>query len=157
MSAVVKQDFYPVPRIDECIDSLGEAAAYASSGCWQAEFEEIDYGRTLLKSHHGLYKFVRIHFGLNNAPGLFQWAISVMLSLVKRLFTLIYIDDIAVFLRSPKNRINHVKQVLSLLRYAEVTIKEIKCNFFTRTIDYLGYVTHLRHLEIAVHTTAAIK
>lgn len=147
--------------MDECIFSLGEAEVFstlnANSSYWQAEVKETNRNKTAFTSYHGLHRFVQMLSGLKNIPGTFQWAMEVIMSLVKWQSALVYLDDIVVFSRSLRNQINHVKQVLSILKDAGVTLKLMKCNFFTETIDYLGHVIRLRRLEIATHTTAAIK
>lgn len=56
----------------------------ANCGYWKLEVEEIDRDNTAFTSHHRLYRFVQMRFGLNNAPGLFQRDTEVILSLVIR-------------------------------------------------------------------------
>lgn len=63
-----------------------------------------------------------------------------ILSSVKRRFALVYLEDTVVFLRSPRDEINYVEQISSLLRDAGVILKLKNCSFFTGTIDYRGHV-----------------
>lgn len=72
-------------------------------------------------------------------------------------FTLVYLDDILVFLHSPHDHIVHMKQILSLLRVVEVSLKLRRRNFSTENIDCLGHVILSRRLETATHTRAATK
>lgn len=55
----------------------------ANSGYWQIEITEKDKNKTSVTSHHGLYRFVIMPFGLKNALGTFQRVIDVILSTVK--------------------------------------------------------------------------
>lgn len=45
-----KEDSYPIPRSNECMDSLGKAALFftldAKGGYWPVEFDEIDRDKT---------------------------------------------------------------------------------------------------------------
>ena len=70
--AVTVRDSYPLPRMDECIDSLGDATVFTTldcnSGYWQVEIAEEDRDKTTFASHCGLYRFLRMPFGLKNAP-----------------------------------------------------------------------------------------
>lgn len=69
----------------------------------------------------------------------------------------VYLDDILVSLHTPCYHIEHVKIVLSLLRGAMTPAKLTKCNFSTGKIDYIGHVIRHRQLEIATHTSDAMK
>lgn len=94
---------------------------------------------------------------LKNDPETFQRAMGAIRFLVKWQLIFVYPNNVVLFSRSPSNHINLIKQVLSLFQDARVTLKLKKCSFFTEITDYLGHVAHLRGLEIATHTTAAIK
>ena len=161
LNAITVRDSYPIPRMDECMDSLGTAKTFstldANSGYWQVEIDPKDRDKTAFTSHHGLYRFIRMPFGLKNAPATFQRAIDVILSSVKWQFALVYLDDIVIFSPKPEEHIEHVKKVLMLLQDAGVTIKLRKCFFFTDNIDYLGHVIRPGTLEIAPKATEAIK
>lgn len=64
--AVTKQRAYLIPRIDNCIDSLGVTTIFTgvdeNSEYWQAEMEKADRGERAITSHHGLYRFIRMSF-----------------------------------------------------------------------------------------------
>lgn len=96
-------------------------------------------------------------FGLKDAPETLQREMDITLSSVKRQFVLVYLNNINVFLRSPCDHINHVKQVWSPLQDAEGKLKLKNCNFCTGTIDYHDCAIRPRRLEIATHTMTALK
>lgn len=58
--------------MDECIDSLVKAAVLSTLGAnisdWHVEVEENDCNQTAFTSRRGVYRFVRMSFGLENAP-----------------------------------------------------------------------------------------
>jgi Reverse transcriptase (RNA-dependent DNA polymerase) len=72
LNAITVRDSYPLPRMDECIDSLGDARVFSTldcnSGYWQIPVNPGDREKTTFTSHEGLYKFLRMPFGLRNAP-----------------------------------------------------------------------------------------
>ena len=58
LNAVTIRDSYPIPRMDECIDSLGEATIFTTLDCnscyWQIPVAEADKEKTAFVSHTGL-------------------------------------------------------------------------------------------------------
>ena len=66
------KDSYPLPQIDETLDSLCGACYFSISdpvsGYWQVEVESADRLKTAFTTSHGLYEFDVMPFGLTNAP-----------------------------------------------------------------------------------------
>lgn len=105
-----------MPRMDEFINSLREAALFVTldvNSYWQVEMVETNRDKTALTSHHGLYHFVQMPFGLNDAPKTFQHAMDIILPPVKWQFALVSLDNIIVFSRSPCDHIEHEKRVVT--------------------------------------------
>ena len=69
---MTKREVYPLPRLEDCIDSLGEAKWFstldANCGYWQIEMDENDKPKTAFTAHCGTYRYTRMPFGLKNAP-----------------------------------------------------------------------------------------
>lgn len=82
---------------------------------------------------------------------------GVILLPVKWQYTLVNLDHIVLFSRFPIQHIVEVRQVLRLLRKAEVTMKLKMYSVFTNTIDSLGHAIQPRRLKIALHTIDVIK
>lgn len=82
LSGITKRKSYSAPRIDERIDFFKKAAVFfildASSEYWQVEVEQTVRDKAAFKSHHGLYRFMRLPFGLKNVPGMFPRAMGVV-------------------------------------------------------------------------------
>jgi len=98
LNVVTKKDSYPLPRTDECIDSLGEATIFSTLDCnagyWQVAIAPEDREKTAFVCHEGAYQYKRMLFGLTNAPATFQRALDIIFSGVKRQSCLIYLDDV---------------------------------------------------------------
>lgn len=152
---------YLILRMDECMDSLGISTIFTNfdnnSGYWHVEIRENDKDKTAFTWHHGLFSFIRMQLGLNNAPGTFRWVIAVILSQVKWQYALVYHDDAIVFSKSLEQHLDHVSTVLSLLKYAGVSLKMKKCLFFTDQVYYLGHIIRLGKLQVAAKTTEAVE
>lgn len=161
INTLIRRDSYRIPRLDKCIDLFAESSFFftldANNGYWHVKIEDKTNHRTAFKSHHGLYQFLRMPFGLNNTPGTFQRAIDVLLASVKCKIALVYLDDIVIFYKKLKKHVAHVKQVLMLLQKARVKLLLEKCRFFSDTIDYLRSIIRPCSLEGASHTTEKIR
>ena len=62
--AVPVRNSYPLPRMDECIDSLSDSTLFTTLDCnrgyWQVEIAGEDHDKTTLASHSCLYCFLRM-------------------------------------------------------------------------------------------------
>lgn len=112
---------------------------------------------TVFTSRHGLYRFIRMPFGLRNPPGTFQLAMDVILSAVKGQIAFLFLDDIIVFLKFLEEHTVHVRNLLTLPSNPSITLKLKKRRSFAVTIDYLGHAMRLRRLDIVPHTTNVIR
>jgi len=119
------KDAYPIPRMDECVDSLGDARVFSTLDCnagyWQIPVAEEDKHLTAFTCHTGAWQCVRLPFGLCNAPAMFQRAMDMILAGVKWQICLVYLDDVIDFSRSPEEHLQHLDEVLTLLGKAGVT------------------------------------
>jgi len=138
------KDIYPLPRMDDYLDSLGDATVFSTFDCnasyWQIPVAEEDRDKTTFTAHTGLLRFLRLPFGLVNAPASFQRALDIILSELRWKTCLFYLDDVIVFSRTAEDHIKHLREVLLLLEKAGVTCKPVKCNFFQREVEYLGHI-----------------
>ena len=118
LNALTIRDSYPIPRMDECIDALGEAVVFSTldcnSGYWQIPVAEEDKDKTAFISHFGLYRWLRMPFGLKNAPGTFQRAADIILASVKWQFVLVYLDGVIVYSKSIEEHFDHLYAVLRI-------------------------------------------
>jgi hypothetical protein len=101
LNAVTKNDSYALSRVDDCLDSLGEARYFttlnANCGYWQIDVNEDDREKTAFTCHQGLHQLKRMPFGLMTAPATFQREIDVILSSVRFQCALTYLDDIIIY------------------------------------------------------------
>lgn len=147
--------------MDKYLDSLGEAAIVskldACSRCWQGQIVKANRDKTAFTSHYSLLRFIRMRLGLRLTSGTFQRAVDVIILSERCQYALAYLDDIVVLPRASQVHIKHVRKVLALFCDAEVALKLKNCKFFTKIIDYLGYVVCPSRLEVSSHSTDAIR
>jgi hypothetical protein len=144
LNSVTRKDSYALPRMDDCIDSLGDSQYFstldANAGNWQISVAPEDRDKTAFTSHRGLYRFKRLPFGLATAPATFQRAIDVILSSVRFQCALTYLDDIILYSSSLEQHLVDLTKVLSLLREAGITLKLSMCSFCAEKVQYLGFI-----------------
>ena len=84
LNALTIRDSYPLPRMDDCIDSLGSATIFSTLDCnagyWQLPVAERDRQKTAFVCHSGLFQYIRMPFGLKNAPASFQRTLDILLA-----------------------------------------------------------------------------
>ena len=89
-------------------------------------------------SSYGKWEFKRCPFGLAQAPAYFQQLVNEVLSGFT--FAFGYLDDILVFSPDMKSHLEHLRLIFERLRTADLKLKEVKCNFLKRHIQYLGLI-----------------
>ncbi|XP_045025111.1 uncharacterized protein LOC123469829 [Daphnia magna] len=98
LKQVTKRDVYPLPRLDDVFDRLAGAKYFSSldlmSGYWQVPVASADTCKTAFVTPDGLYEFLRLPFGLNNAPSTFQRLMDRVLARLKWQMCLVYLDDV---------------------------------------------------------------
>ncbi len=161
LNEVTVKDSYPIPRMDDCLDSLGEATIFtgldAYSGYWQMNVAKKDRHKTAFTCHAGTFQCVRMPFGLTNAPATFQRGLDMVLSKFKWKTCLVYLDDVIIYSKSVEDHIQHVDEVLTALREAGITLKISKCTFFSDKIEYLGHVIKPGRLEVDQANTKSLR
>ena len=100
LNSVTKKDQYPLPRIEDILDAVGGMHYFSTldlaSGYWQIEMRDEASQKSAFATHCGLHEFVRMPFGLCNAPATFQRLMEVVLSDLLWNVCFVYIDDILV-------------------------------------------------------------
>ena len=87
----------------------------------------------------GIYEFVRMPFGLCNAPVTFQHLMQNCLGELNLTYALIYLDDIIVFSDTEKEHIKCLAAVFEWFREHGLKLKPLKCHFFRKEINYLSH------------------
>ena len=80
-----------------------------------------------------------VPFGLAQAPTYFQALISKVLNRL-HVFTMAYLDDIIIFSRNEVEHLEHLKIIFQRLKEAGLKLKQSKCNFIKKHIQYLGHL-----------------
>ena len=122
MNAITRKDAYPLPRVDDTLDTLGGSKYFTTldlaSGYWQVDVATEDRQKTAFTTPEGLYQFKVMPFGLCNAPATFQRLMDRVLGGLKWSSCLVYFDDTIVVGSNFKDHTRHIAGVLTRLREA---------------------------------------
>ena len=131
LNEVTLKDAYPLPRIDDSLDCLGEAKLFSTldlqSGYWQIKVKEEDRPKTAVITRSGLHEYCVMPFGLCNAPGTFERCMELVLRGLQWRTLLVYIDDIIIFSKTYDEHLERLNEVFSRLLKAGFKLKPNKC------------------------------
>ena len=102
VNSKTETDRYTIPCQDRIFSSLKGARYFmildANKGYHQFELDEQSRKLTaFITEDHGLWEWVRVCFGLKNAPAFFQRCIDQILKNLSFEFVLAYLDDLIIF------------------------------------------------------------
>lgn len=148
LNAVTKKCSYPLPRVDDLIDSLGskngKKKIYSkldlASAYWSVRMDEKDKEKTAFVTKQGLFEWNVMPFGLCNAPATFQRLMDEVLADFKFKCVVVYFDDIVIFSDSFDEHLIHLASVFKKLTEARLQAKLIKCQFCLEEVSFLGHV-----------------
>ena len=108
------------------------------SGYYNIVLSKKSRPKSAFVSSLGKWEFKRCPFGLAQAPAYFQRLVNdVLLGLT---FTFGYLDNILVFSHDMETHHKHLRNLFVKLREANLKLKEVKCNFLKKHIQYLGHI-----------------
>lgn len=149
VNALTKSDTFPIPRIDDCIDRVGNAK-YATKfdllkGFWQVPLTDRAKEVSAFVTPSGLYQYKVMPFGMKNSPATFQRLINTIISDIEECEA--YIDDVIIYSKSWEEHLQIIRKIFEKLRKANLTISLAKSEFGRATVTHLGYVVGQGHVK----------
>ena len=110
------------------------------SGFWQVKMAKDSQQYTAFTvGSMGVYEFLRMPYGLCNAPATFQRLMQNCLGELNLTYALIYLDDIIVFSRTEEEHLHRLWVVFAHFLEHGLKLKLSKCHFLQDEITFLGH------------------
>lgn len=142
INRVTIPDSYPLPLIEELVDSIGQAKFITKidmqKGYYQIGLTENAKNISAFITPFGLYNYTVMPFGMCNAPATFQRAINYTIQGLEGVKS--YLDDLLVISDSWDVHIRRLRSLFSRLDEAGFTINLAKSKFCSATVTYLGHI-----------------
>ena len=152
-------DRHIIPTLPQILDNIGHASVLSkvdlTAGFHQIPVEQHSRDFTTFLSPKGKYRFVRMPFGLKNAPSHFQRTIEKVLEPVADCAA-VYIDDIIIYSSSWQDHITHLARVFDCFKLAGLTAKLSKCDFGKTQVQYLGHIIGSGQLAVPQHRVESL-
>ena len=137
-------DAYPLPNIEEILDQLGRSRYFTTldlaSGFHQIKIKRKDRPKTAFSTSHGHFEWIRMPFGLKNAPATFQRLMNAVLSGYQGLQAFVYLNDIIIYASDLEEHRKRLKNIFQRLRDNNLRLQPDKCEFLRKEVAYLGHV-----------------
>lgn len=140
VNAVTVPYSYPLPRIEDCVDSIGTAQYVTKldllKGYWQVPLTKRASTISAFVTPDTFLQYTVMVFGMRNTPATFQRLVNKVLYGFPNCSA--YRDDLVICTKTWSDHLYTLRQVFHRLAQASLTLNLAKCEFAKATVTYLG-------------------
>ena len=130
LNKVIRKFTWPMQKVEGIFSKLNGATYFTTldlrAGYHHIPLDKPSIPKTAFNSPFRKYEYVKVPFGLAQAPAYFQELMTGILNDLN--FTIAYLDDIIIFSKTPQEHLSHIRKVFKKLRSAKLSMKMSKCN-----------------------------
>lgn len=144
LNAITKTRIFPVPNVKATIERLQGKKIFGTldlrSGYHQMKLDEKCSEMTAFTTPDGHFEWLRMPFGLKNAPAVFQAEMSKILTGLIGNACELFFDDIAIYGSDEEEFLRNLRSVFERLRRSRLRLRADKCHLGCKHIHYLGHI-----------------
>lgn len=149
---------YPLPRIEELFTELQKGNRFSkidlSQAYMQLKLDQESQKLCTISTHKGLFSYKRLPYGINSGPSIFQKKIDQTLQGLPGVVS--FLDDILISAPDKETHVRRLREVCKRLSSNGFTVKEEKCDFFAKQLEYLGFIIDKNGLHACKSKVKAI-
>lgn len=158
LNAITRTYIWPMPRVEDILAKLGKAKYFTTldlrSGYHHIALDKNAIKKTAFCTPFGKYEYLKVPFGLAQAPSYFQKLMNKVLNGLN--FAFAYLDDIIIFSNTAEEHMRHIQLVINRLNAAQLKLKKSKCTFFKKELYYLGHLLTTDGIKPQIEKVKAI-
>jgi len=162
LNDITRGNFWPLPRIDSCLDALG-GNKYFSTCDLRAAYHQVemaskeDMEKTSFVTRRGVWAFRVLPFGLSGAAPLFQRCMDLALAGLTWEICLAFLDDVIIFSKTFDQHVERLTAVFKRLREAGLKLSPGKCHLFQERVKFLGSYISAAGIEVDPEKVEAVQ
>ena len=142
VNSVTKTDSFPIPRIDDCVDKVGNSKYVTKfdllKGFWQVPLTDRANEVSAFATPNGLYQYKVMPFGMKNSPATFQQLVNNVICGLDGCDA--YIDEVIIYSDSWSGHLQRIRKFFNQLSKAKLTVNLAKTEFCHATVTFLGHL-----------------
>ena len=144
LNKVIIKNRHSLLLINETLNRLGSTSIFTKldlkDAYYRVRIKDEDVQKTAFKTRYSHFEYLVIPIGLANAPATFQAYINKTLAGLLNNFVVVYLDNILIYSKDPKDYKQYIKRVLKRLRKYNLYAKLSKCKFRVKEVEFLSFL-----------------
>lgn len=143
LNSVTIKERFPLPHIDDQLSKLAGKKVFTSldlySGYHHLRVSADSVSKTAFVTPDGVYEYLRVPFGLANAPSAFMRVIQKLVKMVSSDELVAFMDDMLISTVDIDSNLRVLEKLLVQLRAADLKLNMRKCSFLKDQVTFLGH------------------